>query len=102
MHVRVLRFSPEMTHRYEISSVSSMFMPFLYLGEINWDLVEEGKDLQCFVFHVKVEFLSFYISVQNILPFKDKNILKLLIKCFYIHIFNIIFLHLCIKLESNV
>lgn len=88
MHVRVLRFSPYMTHRYDISSVSSMFMPFFkkILGAFNWDSVEEGKDLQCFVFHIKVEFLSFYISVQNILPFKDKNILNLLIKCFYIYI----------------
>lgn len=66
-----------MTQRYEISSVILMFFVFfLILSDFNWDSVDEEKELQCFVFHLKVEFLklSFYISVQNLLPFMDIRI----------------------------
>lgn len=81
----------------------------LILGAFNWDSVEEEKELQCFVFHLKVEFLklSFYISVQNfssVYGYQDINILKLFINLSNASTFmyKIRFLHLWIKLESNV
>lgn len=54
-----------MTNTDEISSVSSMLVLFKIIMCFNWDSVGEEKEVQCFVIYVKVELLSFYISVQN-------------------------------------
>lgn len=68
---------------------------YLILSAFNSDSVEEEKELQCFVFHLNVEFLklSFYISVQNFSSVYGYQGYK------YTQVIYQMPLHLCIKLD---